>query len=539
MLESLSSGLISLAPYPSLLSYTAVAGFLFLTYAYFVHPFFLSELRAIPPAHPFALTPLWIIYHRYSRLLFSPTAISLRSQALRPIHRAHTKHGPIIRLSPTEISVAGYEAVYRVYVEKGGFAKPDWWATEFMTFGVRNLVSFVGGPGNREHAGRRRDLGGVYAKGFLVNSGTLKDIARVVLERTVRVLESVVDGGDKHGKVEGTGTGTGKGMMDVYTFNGAVNADFASAYLFGTAQSTDFTCEKKARDEYFRHHNAFLNGDQDKSQKWLENLALEKCSHLDVATGLKHATDARVEGAEDAVVYKQLIQRGVHNAHLASELLDHLIAGAEAPRTTLTYLQWELSKNPGLQSRLRAEAQTLIPPSSPSLSADDLRIPDLKALDALPLLSALLTETLRVYTPTPGPQHRVVPPEGTALGGHFVPGGTEVSACFGVLHMNPDVFPEPEAWKPERWLGGGVPEGGDGGTEGGTEEMRRWFWAFNKGARGCVGKDFTVIVMKLIVATMYARYETSVVEDDGMEPSDGFLAHPVGEKLVLKFTRVG
>jgi hypothetical protein len=45
--------------------------------------------------------------------------------------------------------------------------------------------------------------------------------------------------------------------------------------------------------------------------------------------------------------------------------------------------------------------------------------------------------------------------------------------------------------------------------------------------------------MKLIIAKMYVKYETEVVEDDGMEQEDLFLAGPVGERLVLRFRIAG
>lgn len=41
--------------------------------------------------------------------------------------------------------------------------------------------------------------------------------------------------------------------------------------------------------------------------------------------------------------------------------------------------------------------------------------------------------------------------------------------------------------------------------------------------------------MKMILATLYSYYETEIIEDDGMEQEDKFLAGPIGEKLVLRF----
>lgn len=42
--------------------------------------------------------------------------------------------------------------------------------------------------------------------------------------------------------------------------------------------------------------------------------------------------------------------------------------------------------------------------------------------------------------------------------------------------------------------------------------------------------------MKLIIATIYSRFSTSIVEDDGMAERDRFFAQPEGEKLVVRFS---
>jgi hypothetical protein len=45
-------------------------------------------------------------------------------------------------------------------------------------------------------------------------------------------------------------------------------------------------------------------------------------------------------------------------------------------------------------------------------------------------------------------------------------------------------------------------------------------------------------VLKTIAAAMYTNYETSIVDDEGIEQEDAFLAGPVGRKLVLNFRSV-
>ena len=46
------------------------------------------------------------------------------------------------------------------------------------------------------------------------------------------------------------------------------------------------------------------------------------------------------------------------------------------------------------------------------------------------------------------------------------------------------------------------------------------------------------IEIKIVTAAIYSNYETSIVDDTGIEPLDGFIGRPTGNKLVLKFKHV-
>ena len=45
-------------------------------------------------------------------------------------------------------------------------------------------------------------------------------------------------------------------------------------------------------------------------------------------------------------------------------------------------------------------------------------------------------------------------------------------------------------------------------------------------------------MIKLLVAATYSNYATAIVDDEGMEQMDAYIAMPVGNKLVLRFERV-
>jgi cytochrome P450 len=160
---------------------------------------------------------------------------------------------------------------------------------------------------------------------------------------------------------------------------------------------------------------------------------------------------------------------------LASEVLDHLAAGFDTSGITLTYVIHELSRNLEMQVRLQEELRTL----SPRVTASCSTLPDPKAVDALPLLHAVIWETLRLHPAIPGPQPRVTPPQGCRLGTddktYYVPGGVRVSASAGLLHKNEDAYERAGEWCPDRWLN----------LERVDDEKRkdmasRWFWAFGR-----------------------------------------------------------
>ena len=248
---------------------------------------------------------------------------------------------------------------------------------------------------------------------------------------------------------------------------------------------------------------------------------------------------------------------------VASEMLDHLIAGHETSGITLTYFMWRMSQRPDLQKRLREELLNLSPqlfcPIAPrnGEKQGNIRIPSFKAIDSLPLLDATLRETLRLHTAAPGPQPRVTPfsHTPTSINGYGnIPGGVKVSSSAYTLHRNLEVYPNPTEWLPERWL---EPEPGK------IENMRKLFWAFGSGGRMCIGNNFalqgnTVILflflkrikrypivyistdtspaeIKLVLAAIYTNFMTMIINDEGIEQEDSYIAPPVGRKLIVEF----
>ncbi len=143
-----------------------------------------------------------------------------------------------------------------------------------------------------------------------------------------------------------------------------------------------------------------------------------------------------------------------------------MAAGIDTTGDALCFLMWELSQPRSLsyQRTLQAELRANNNPAD---------------FDKLAYLDAVVTEGLRCFPAIPMSLPRRVPAGGRTIDGFFVPEGTTVSCqAYSVQRVDGDVFPEPEVFRPERWL-----------EAKGEGERRRLFFAFANGGRGCVGKQ--------------------------------------------------
>ncbi len=158
---------------------------------------------------------------------------------------------------------------------------------------------------------------------------------------------------------------------------------------------------------------------------------------------------------------------------MASELADHFLACIDTTSDSLMFAIWALSReeNRKYQEKLIDEVDQI-----PNTDCNGEGNPTAEAVDKLPYLDTVIKETLRLYAPLPASEPRSIPAD-TTIDGYLIPAGAVVSMSPYTLHRNPEVFPEPLKFKPERWLG----QCGD------LAEMKKWFWAFSSRGRMGIG----------------------------------------------------
>ncbi|PMD29966.1 putative cytochrome P450 [Hyaloscypha variabilis F] len=516
---------------------------LFLSYKFVILPLFFSPLSTIPKAHFTShLSNGWIILQRY------------RGRENRAIHNAHQRLGPIVRLGPKALSVNSADALKVIYSDR--FDKDEFYAA-FANYGQPNMFSMIQ---RKPHADRKRMFGSIYSKSSLQSSSVIRDLCQeLMVARLLPIIEKSAVKGSPINMIE---------------YSSAVYMDFISSFIFGVQNSANFLYDSEARKAWLARRTltkgyGFWGMEFPLLTSWLARLGIhleppEINSTWDAIKDLclemiqkteKSKEDLKSGVQTKSVVYDQFfnqlssssdktslspLSESTRRLTVASELMDHIFAGTDTTSWTLAYLMHELSHRPDLQSSLRAELISLCPPilyppsTTSQTSIMNSGLPLSRSIDSLPLLDAILMETLRLRPSVPGSQPRIAPPSEPSspisiCGYTNIPAGTRVSAQAYSLHRNTEVFPEPELWKPERWLGASQVE---------KDEMMRWFWAFGSGGRMCIGNHLALIELKFVVAAIYTNYTTKIIDDKDMEQLDSYSAGPKGEKLILQFEKV-
>ncbi|KAI0595750.1 cytochrome P450 [Biscogniauxia sp. FL1348] len=194
----------------------------------------------------------------------------------------------------------------------------------------------------------------------------------------------------------------------------------------------------------------------------------------------------------------------------------YIVAGSDTTSNTLTYLVWSVCRDERVRARLLDALSAL--PADGSFGDEDLR--------GIAYLEHVIDETLRMFPAAPAPLPRVVPQEGAELAGYRVPPGCIVSTQAKSLHQNPEAFPEPERFIPERW-------------ENPTKLMKESFMPFGGGSRTCIGLHLARVEIRLATALFFrtfpnAKMSTSNgMSEKDMVPEEYFLIVPSGHRCLI------
>jgi cytochrome P450 family 135 len=154
---------------------------------------------------------------------------------------------------------------------------------------------------------------------------------------------------------------------------------------------------------------------------------------------------------------------------LRDELMTLLVAGHETSATALAWALEALARHPDVLSRLRDEVD----------AGEDT------------YLDAVVKEILRLRPVIALVLRRLMEP--MEIGGRLLPAGVNVAPCIYLIHRRPDVYPDPRAFRPERFL---------------EKPPGTYTWIpFGGGVRRCLGASFAQFEIKVVLRELVRRLE--------------------------------
>ncbi|TCD66224.1 hypothetical protein EIP91_001627 [Steccherinum ochraceum] len=155
------------------------------------------------------------------------------------------------------------------------------------------------------------------------------------------------------------------------------------------------------------------------------------------------------------------------------------------------------------------------------------RLPDYDDLENLPYARAIGMETLRWMATGPiGIPHAVVADD--VYKGYYIPKGAMIVANVWAMMNNPDEYPAPDVFRPERFLNE------DGGINTGMRDPFTVVFGF--GRRICPGRYFAMNTLSIFIATILQVFDVSAGVDEFGKPVE-LTAEPVGDAISLQVTR--
>jgi cytochrome P450 len=196
---------------------------------------------------------------------------------------------------------------------------------------------------------------------------------------------------------------------------------------------------------------------------------------------------------------------GMTDKEARDEAITLFLAGYETTSNAMSWTWMLLSQNPEVEAKLHEELDTVLGGRAPTF-AD---LPKLKYTEWV------IKESLRLYPPAHAVGRQAM--ADVEIGGYTIPEKSIVFIYPYIVHRNPRWFPEPEAFKPERWA-----------NDYEKQIPKYAYFPFGGGPRICIGNQFALMEARLILATIAQHYRVRVQAAQPIKPEPLITLRPGG-----------
>ncbi|RKP05480.1 cytochrome P450 [Thamnocephalis sphaerospora] len=462
----------------------------------FVSNKILSPLRDVPGPWLYSLSSIFYMWR------------VVRGTHLGWLHDLHEKHGPIVRVTPDTVNVRDIDAAHAVHLTHK-FIKGPMHASFDIT-GKENLFS----ARDPKISKARRKLALPMFTRIAV-----EEMDEMIMSSGIRPLLSRLE---RH--AEASDTINIMRLFNYMTFD--VISDIAFGRSFNLLED---------------------DNDGDNIVKWLNGLCqLCVCKHAFgplankwLMPGLYECKRKSINVALDAVRARRATNNPrpdslnrylaavkdekadeMTDLDIAADMVVQMVGGTDTTAVCCTWTVYLLSRTPDVHARLLQELCKVVPDINTEITH--------AMVHDLPYLNAVINESLRIYPVAGADAPRAVPKGGAELCGKYLPEGTVIMGMQYMTNRWSELWDEPEAFKPERWL---IED------EARLEAMKHAFHPFSIGVRACVGRELAWMELRVALASVVRRFAIDVVPGDDMTPAFNLIVAPRGHTLTCRLEK--
>ena len=196
---------------------------------------------------------------------------------------------------------------------------------------------------------------------------------------------------------------------------------------------------------------------------------------------------------------------GMDGKQLRDEVITLLIAGHETTALLLTWFFYCLAKHPDVEAQIHDEVDRVL----------NGRLPTVEDIPMLGYTRQVIDETMRLYPPAYALSRFCNQKD--SIGGYGLPENSVVTLSPFVTHRQPEFWPNPLAFEPERF----APQAGNG-------RHRFAYIPFGAGPRQCIGEGFALTEGILVAAAIAQRFRLRCPDNYTAELDPQITLHPKG-----------
>uniref|UniRef100_A0AAX7W6E7 unspecific monooxygenase n=1 Tax=Astatotilapia calliptera TaxID=8154 RepID=A0AAX7W6E7_ASTCA len=188
---------------------------------------------------------------------------------------------------------------------------------------------------------------------------------------------------------------------------------------------------------------------------------------------------------------KEKKHKGLTEHEIISQVTMFVFAGYETSAIALVFLAYSLARNPEIMKRLQSEIDSTFPNKGPV---------EYEALMQMEYLDSVVSECLRLYPSIPRLER--VAKETVKISEITIPKGMLVMVPVYALHRDPELWPEPEEFKPDRF------------SKENKQNINPYtYLPFGAGPRSCMGTRFALMMVKLAMVEVLQNFSFSVCKE--------------------------